>query len=127
MKLKELMKDLTKNYVLGRVTGQIYVVEFQKRGLPHAHILLILAEEDKPKCVDDYDHIVSAEIPNPDEHPNAYETVLGTMIHGPCGAMGIKNACMKDGKCTKHYPRDFVLEIIEDEDGYPRYQHRDNR
>ncbi|KAE8904942.1 hypothetical protein PF002_g15780 [Phytophthora fragariae] len=47
-KLAELLKDLDEG-VLGRVMARIYVVEFQKRGLPHAHILVILADEDKPR------------------------------------------------------------------------------
>ena len=39
LKLKELMELLTKKNVLGPVKGFMYTVEFQKRGLPHAHIL----------------------------------------------------------------------------------------
>ena len=46
MKFKELMDDLTKNFVLGKTGGHVYVVEFQKRGYPHAHILLHFAEDD---------------------------------------------------------------------------------
>ena len=39
----ETMKDmLTKENILGVVKAYVYVVEFQKRGLPHAHFLLIL-------------------------------------------------------------------------------------
>ncbi|KAE8951607.1 hypothetical protein PF011_g32918 [Phytophthora fragariae] len=47
-KLKALLKDLDEG-VLGRLLARIYVVEFQKRGLPHAHILVILEDEDKPR------------------------------------------------------------------------------
>jgi hypothetical protein len=64
LKLKELMDDVLKKQVLGKVIGQVYVVEFQKRGLPHAHILLILDPIDKPQCSADFDKIVSAEIPD---------------------------------------------------------------
>jgi len=49
---------------LGKVVSHLYVVEFQKRGLPHAHILLILENKDKPKTTEDYDKIVSAELPD---------------------------------------------------------------
>ena len=41
MKLQEMMKDLCEKHCLGRVIAHVYVIEFQKRGLPHAHILLI--------------------------------------------------------------------------------------
>ncbi len=49
------MKFLTKEKIMGKVIGHIHVVEFQKRGLPHAHILLIMADEDKPRTTEDYD------------------------------------------------------------------------
>ncbi|CAG8751599.1 9696_t:CDS:2, partial [Acaulospora morrowiae] len=38
-KFQELKKDLFERGVFGRVIAHIYVIEFQKRGLPHAHIL----------------------------------------------------------------------------------------
>jgi hypothetical protein len=43
LKLDALLKDI-KDGVLGNVIAKIWVIEFQKRGLPHAHILLILDE-----------------------------------------------------------------------------------
>jgi hypothetical protein len=49
-KLKELMKDLLKRKIFGTVVAKIHVIEFQKRGLPHAHILLILDRSSKPSC-----------------------------------------------------------------------------
>lgn len=42
------MRDLTKRHVMGECQGHINVIEFQKRGLPHAHILLIVDPEDRP-------------------------------------------------------------------------------
>jgi hypothetical protein len=51
LKFKSLLHDLIKKSVFGRVIGYIYVIEFQKRGLPHAHILLILDEKDKPRTI----------------------------------------------------------------------------
>ena len=73
IKLKALLKDLLKNNILGKTIAHIYVIEFQKRGLPHAHILIILAPEDKIKSIEEVDAIVCAEIP--ELHPKAYETV----------------------------------------------------
>jgi hypothetical protein len=51
--------------VFGKVEAYIYVAEFQKRGLPHAHILLTLHEQDKLQNSICIDSIVSAKIPNP--------------------------------------------------------------
>ena len=46
IKLASLMEDLlgTNGHpgIFGHVIGNIFVIEYQKRGLPHAHILLIL-------------------------------------------------------------------------------------
>ncbi|XP_022177367.1 uncharacterized protein LOC111038543 [Myzus persicae] len=45
MKLRELIGDITVNRVFGNVLAYVYTIEFQKRGLPHAHILIIQAED----------------------------------------------------------------------------------
>lgn len=65
MKLDEMMKDLVDCGRLGRVVSYLMVVEFQKRGLPHAHILLILDEASQPKTSESIDNLVSATIPDP--------------------------------------------------------------
>ncbi|CAJ2662431.1 unnamed protein product [Trifolium pratense] len=41
-KFDNLLPDLTKKGILGKVLAYMYTIEFQKRGLPHAHILLFL-------------------------------------------------------------------------------------
>ncbi|CAF2137554.1 unnamed protein product, partial [Brassica napus] len=47
MKLDSLMDDLTKKNLLGKPIASMYTVEFQKRGLPHAHILLFMDPSHK--------------------------------------------------------------------------------
>jgi hypothetical protein len=84
LKLDALLKDI-KDSVLGNVIAKIWVIEFQKKSLPHTHILLILDEALKLRTTEDYDSMVSAEIPDPIWHPEAYETVTSCMVHGPCG------------------------------------------
>ena len=124
IKLQEMMKDLCKKHYLGRVIAHVYVIEFQKRGLPHAHILLILAPEDKIHSIEEIDSIISAEIPDRNLYPLAYETITTTMIHGPCGVLNPTSPCMKDGKCQKHYPKDFQETTQENYNGYPIYRRR---
>jgi ATP-dependent DNA helicase PIF1 len=41
-KLKSLVEDIKKNHIFGVPVAFVYVIEFLKRGLPHAHILIIL-------------------------------------------------------------------------------------
>jgi hypothetical protein len=94
LKLDALVKDI-KDGVLGNVIVKIWVIEFQKRGLPHLHILLILDEVLKLRTSEDYDSMVSAEIPDPICHSKAYETVISCMVHGPCGLDFFNTQCME--------------------------------
>eukprot|EP00798_Chlamydomonas_sp_ICE-L_P011275 gene11275-18907_t len=126
LKLKELMDDLFKRGVLGKPVAWLKVIEFQKCGLPHAHILIILHHEDKLNSPDDYDKVIRAEISGESEDPVLFNTVKACMMHGPCGTLNPNAPCMKDGACTKHYPKDFSPETRDSPDGYPVYRRRDN-
>ena len=67
-KLDQLMNDLVQGACFGKVVGYLYCVEFQKRGLPHAHILLILANQDRAMTAELVDGMVVAELPpSPDD------------------------------------------------------------
>ena len=125
MKLDLLLSDLSDKHVLGRVIGSVHVVEFQKRGLPHAPILLILAPEGRPRTTADIDAIVSAAIPNSNCHPAAYATVTTSMVQGPCSVQA-RSQCIENEKCTKKYPRCFSEATQMAEDGYPVYRRRNN-
>lgn len=128
MKLTELLDDLKNKGIFGPAIGMIHVVKFQKRGLPHAHILLIVDPDHKPWDAADLDKYISAEIPDPVTHPLAYETVKNLMIHGPCRVRNKNSPCMSDDKtkCTKFYPKDFVEESTYGANGYPDYRRRNN-
>ena len=62
IKLKALIDDIVKNKYFGKVNAHIYVVEWQKRGLPHAHILICPDENDKITTPEQVDITVQAEI-----------------------------------------------------------------
>ncbi|KAJ1257558.1 hypothetical protein BS78_10G005300 [Paspalum vaginatum] len=126
IKLRELLRDIVEGKRFGETKSVIYTIEFQKRGLPHAHILIFL--KDKSKCHDptNIDEIISAEIPDKDNDPEAYAAVENYMMHGPCGDANIKSPCMVDNKCTKHFPKSFNSETTIDEEGFPVYRRRDN-
>jgi hypothetical protein len=124
LKLKELMKDLLKRQVLGQVVAFIYVIEFQKRGLPHAHLCIILRDEDKPRTREIIDQMVCAQIPEYSTNPRLFDIVKRNMIHGPCGQLNPNSPCMFDGKCSKGYPKDYESVTRENVEGYPRYRRR---
>ncbi|OIT07740.1 hypothetical protein A4A49_62867, partial [Nicotiana attenuata] len=102
----------------------IYTVEFQKRGLPHAHILLFL--RNKYPNIADIDGIISAELPDKKSDPHYYNAVTNFMMHGPCGSARKSSPCMQNARCTKHFPKKFVASTTIDEEGYPIYRRRDN-
>jgi len=106
-KLNALQYDLFHKNVLGKVISHIHVIEYQKRGLPHAHLLIILNEEDKPRTPDDYDIIVSAEIPDKNDFPRLYEIVSKNMMHGPCGNSFLKSPCMIMENVQKDIQKNF--------------------
>lgn len=48
-KIKRVLQLLVDQGILGKVIALNGTSEFQKRGLPHFHLLLVLHEEDKPR------------------------------------------------------------------------------
>jgi hypothetical protein len=125
IKLKELINDIHKKHILGRTIAGIYVVEFQKRGLPHAHILIFFTEDCKPHTVEDVDCMISAKFLNSETNKLAHEMVAICTMHGPCGVAFPNAPCMEEGKCKKQYPCKFQSETVMDVNGYPIYRHRD--
>ena len=127
LKLHSLLEDLhySKVPVLGKMIGLIYVIEWQKRGPPHAHILGICDSESKPRNPEEYDQIVCAEIPQKDKFPELHKVVTTFMMHGPCGINNPNSPCMEDRKCTKQFPKEFTIKTYEG-DGYPHYRRKDD-
>ena len=132
-KKDQLMRDIRVGQVLGKVPAMLWVIEFQKRGLPHAHLLVILSQDDRITSSTDIDNVISAQLP-PD--PAAFppgpqreqaerleQIVLQNMVHGPCGKLNPLSPCMSDGKCTKGFPKRFIEKTVVSPDNmYPEYQ-----
>eukprot|EP00966_Prymnesium_polylepis_P257759 5954856-Prymnesium_polylepis.2 len=131
IKCDELMDDLKKKGIFGRTVAHLHVIEFQHRGLPHAHILIILAAEHRLKSPEDIDACISAELPVKPIEPlradfadnadgdNTFaeahddwkgklsqwkeliELVCEHMQHGPCGTENPTAACMQEDGTCK--------------------------
>ncbi|XP_043468035.1 uncharacterized protein LOC122502175 [Leptopilina heterotoma] len=120
LKKEELINIIVKQKLFGEVQAYVYVVENQKRGLPHVHLLITLKPNFKITTPEVVDKFISAEIPDPTENLRLHKIVETNMIHGPCGAWCLDN----EGKCSKNYPHMFNNETNMDEDGYPHYRRR---
>jgi len=70
----------------GNTIAHVVTVEYQKRGLPHIHVLLWMDKYSKPRP-EDFDRYVSAEIPDPIQEPDLHVLVMENMIHGPCSTV----------------------------------------
>ena len=107
MKKEDLIDDIYKKHIFGHVAAYIYVIEFQKRGLPHVHLLVILADNHHVRTPADIDSCISTQWPDQLTQPLLLNTTKSTMVHGPCRHLNRSASCMEHGHCTKRYPKPF--------------------
>ncbi|XP_019160729.1 PREDICTED: uncharacterized protein LOC109157284 [Ipomoea nil] len=127
MKLDCLIKEIKNGKLFGAIRTVIYTIEFQKRGLPHAQILLFLQGTSCFANPAFMDTIISAEIPDKLMVIEYYKAVEEFMMHGPCGVARSNSPCMVNGKCSKHFPKRYIDASHFDQDGYPLYRRRDDK
>lgn len=120
LKKNYLVELITAEEIFGEVLAFVYVIEFQKRGLPHIHMLVNLDRNSKLTRPSIVDKFVSVEIPDCEVQPDLYHIVMKNMIHGPCA-----DWCLVNNKCSKHFPKAFQDETTMDADGYPCYRRRE--
>ena len=123
-KVDALKEDIFKKEYLGKTRGHVWTTEFQKRGLPHVHMIIFLHPNAKMRSPEEIDSLLSAEFPDPDEQPELFELVLKFMVHTPCGAQNPNAPCMKNGKCSKGFPKPFREETTINEDSYANLRRR---
>lgn len=126
LKKKALMHAILKNQIFGPCVAHVYTIEFQKRGLPHMHLLLFLKPDYKLLSPDVVDSVISAQWPDPITQPRLFNNVKKFMVHGPCGPLNPHAPCMKDNKCIHGFPKPFQPYTTMDHDGYPHYARPDD-
>ena len=132
LKHEEMKRDdiLGGNEVFGKVVAYTESIEFQKRGLPHCHMLIWVRPVDKPVTAKVVDSTVSAEIPDKRTNPKLYDLVMKNMIHGPCApAWNPMSPCLEkkgDGpkECNKGFPKEFRNTTLLGDDSYPQMRRR---
>uniref|UniRef100_A0A914EJL1 ATP-dependent DNA helicase n=1 Tax=Acrobeloides nanus TaxID=290746 RepID=A0A914EJL1_9BILA len=122
-KANALTNDIVNGGIFGKVKAYVSVIEFQMRGLPHMHMLIILDKNDKLKNPQQIDDFISAEIPVHD--PELYAIVDNYMIHQPCGHENPGASCMINGKCRFRFPKSYQECTTLHEDQPPQYRRRE--
>ncbi|KAG0610723.1 hypothetical protein M758_7G086700 [Ceratodon purpureus] len=123
LKRNALMANIRKMHFSGKSVAEVFVIEFQKRTLPHMHFLIFLANEDKIREPCQVDRIVCAKFPDEQEDPELFGMVLKHMVYGPC----TRDWCLDEtGQCTKRFPKFFQDQTAMDQDGYPLYRRRND-
>uniref|UniRef100_A0A0N5BQI5 Helitron_like_N domain-containing protein n=1 Tax=Strongyloides papillosus TaxID=174720 RepID=A0A0N5BQI5_STREA len=104
-----LIHDLKENKIMGNVVYLQSTIEFQKRSLPHIHILVKVSKEDFRLTSDQVDEYVKAEFPDKEKNPCLFEIVTKTMVHSRCDISKTKVPCWDEAKniCTKKFPEQY--------------------
>lgn len=120
-KFNEFLRDIVDCQIFWQVVSYVAVVEFQMRGLPHAHILITLSESDKISSSEQIDQIIWAEIPDPIKFAELHKIVLKNM----------RNKC--DRRCLNekarfksYFPKPHSDETIIIKNGITRYKRREH-
>ena len=133
LKVRDLLDQIKNKRIFGPWQGWVWTIEYQKRGLPHLHLLLFLKTDPQFLTAAYVDRFISAELPT--EHDAMGHQLRGiiqnTMVHTHCVGGNEKALCMKDlnpavvSTCHKGYPQTFQEETTIQENGYPLYRRRD--
>lgn len=124
LKLKAMMDVIVKKKLFGPVLAHVCRIEWQARGMPHAHILIILQNKIiSPRQIDE---VVWAEVPDPDKYPVLHAIVSRCMVHDPCDERP-DAGCREqraDGSCKRRFPKRCESTTTTHGDGYPEYRRR---
>jgi hypothetical protein len=131
-KLKDLINQIRNGEIFGTVPALIYTVKYQKRKLPHAHIIIFFAGGHAFSEPETIDNLIRAELPNRalDPDKSLTEIIKQVMVHGLCKPLKSRAIYMKKAHAnapltySKRFPKPFINKIIINNDGYPKYRRR---
>ena len=132
LKVHDLLDQIQHGEVFGPWLGWVWTIEYQKRGLPHVHLLVFLKTDQTFLTAANIDRFISAEIPTGTDaiSQELRGIIQSTMVHTHCMGGNGKALCMEGlnpvttQTCRKGFPRQFQPETIIAEDGYPLYRRR---
>ncbi|KAH8147156.1 uncharacterized protein LAJ45_08634 [Morchella importuna] len=129
LKQQLLLQEIKRKQIFGRYLGSVWTIEYQKRGLPHMHLLIFLHPDDRFLTAERIDEIVYAGLPDPATDPTGELNAIikSCMVHGPCGEANMRSPCMASKEnggptsCSKRYPKAYQSETVVQEDGYLKF------
>lgn len=94
------------------MAARVHTIEFQKSsfllGLPCMHSFIFFERNHKFSDADDVDKLMCAEFLDQVTDPLLFDTILSSMVHGPCGLGRNPNASyLVSWVCSKEYPKSF--------------------
>ena len=109
--------------IFGKTQAWLYLIEWQKHGLPHCYLLLWLSADHRI-TPDKLDGMICTKIPDPSADPKLHQIVKSNMAHGinpnsPCNYM-------QDGQCSKSIPNNtYITETQLGTNSYSMYRRHD--
>ena len=115
LKVQDLLDQIRHKEVFGPWLGWVWTIEYQKRGLPHLHLLVFLKTDHQFLTAAHIDRFISAEIPTEDDSigQELRAIIQTTMVHTHCAGGNSQALCMQgldpltSRTCRKGYPRQF--------------------
>lgn len=83
LKLKKFLKNLIERNILSVMNAHMYMIEFQKRGLPYMYILILVKKNDNIPS-EKLDMIVQVEILLEKNNPVFFELITKHMVYKNC-------------------------------------------
>jgi hypothetical protein len=120
-KLLQMWRILTEKNLFGEVVWGSYRVEFQQRGLPHAHIVIKVKDQYKLNNAACIDRLIRADVPDPLTEPRLHECIAKHNMHSKCG-----HGCMcwdeRKNVCSKYFPKPYCEKTKIGDTAYVQYR-----
>ena len=118
LKVTSLLDDIMNKKIFGEGVAYVYMVEYQKQGLPHIHLIVFLSPGAHLSTAECIDQFVSMEFPDEREQPLLHKLVKTHMVHGPCGISHYSPCLNEKKECSKGFPKPFQPETEISDDSY---------
>ena len=120
MKKDHLINQISHQHIFGPFLAQVWTIEYQKRGLPHLHLLVFLQTDAQFLTTETIDNVICAELPqeSTEQGRDLGQLIKTSMVPTSCAGGNLNAACMTTVNigqvptCSKRYPRAFQPETV---------------